>query len=198
MIRGHRVSTRILLRFGQDFAGLGGDLKYVSTTALALAERRVMQDDLTLRGVLEGGMINMIKGNSRVTERFSGNSKIRGFEANGLGPRDLLATNNDALGGNMFAVARFETEFPLGLPEEYGIHGGTFLDVGSVWGLDNINGGTTGGSAVDDGLKIRASIGVSLFWTTPIGPLRFNFSKAIKKETYDKTRTFDLTISSSF
>ena len=27
--------------------------------------------------------------------------------------------------------------FPLGLPEEYGIHGGAFLDVGSVWGLNN-------------------------------------------------------------
>ena len=31
-------------------------------------------------------------------------------------------------------MARFEAEFPLGLPEEYGILGGAFLDVGSVWG----------------------------------------------------------------
>lgn len=190
----------ILLRFGQDFAGLGGDLKYISTTGLALAERRVMQDDVTLRVVLEGGMINMIKGDSRVTERFFGNGKIRGFEGNGLGPRDLNAVNQDALGGNMFAVARFESEFPIGLPEEYGIKGGAFVDVGSVWSLDNINGGPIGGpvSAVDDGINLRASVGVSLFWDTPIGPLRFNFAKAIKKESYDKTRTFDLTISSQF
>lgn len=190
----------LLLRFGQDFAGLGGDLKYISTTGLGLVERRVWNDDLTLRAVLEGGMINMISGDSRVTERFFGNGKIRGFEGNGIGPRDLNAINQDALGGNIFAVARFESEFPIGLPDEYGIRGGAFIDVGSVWSLDNVNGGPIGGpvSVVDDGMKLRASVGVSVFWETPIGPLRFNFSKAIKKETYDKERTFDLTISSQF
>lgn len=188
----------ILLRFSQDFAGLGGDLRYVSTTGLALAERRILNDDVTLRAVLEGGMIHMINGNSRVTERFFGNGKIRGFEGNGIGPRDLVATNQDALGGNMFAVARFETEFPIGLPEEYGVKGGAFVDVGSVWSLDNANGGLTGTNLVDDGMKLRASVGVSVFWDTPIGPLRFNFSKAVKKETYDKERRFELTISSQF
>lgn len=196
----------ILLRFNQDFAGLGGDLRYISTTGLALAERRIMNDDVTLRAVLEGGMINMIKGNSRVTERFFLNNKIRGFEGNGIGPRDLNATNQDALGGNIFAVARFEAEFPIGLPDEYNIRGGAFFDVGSVWSLDNAIGGVqncgTGAlaacAAVDDSMNLRASVGVSVFWDTPIGPLRFNLARALKKESYDKTRTFDLTIRSEF
>ena len=190
--------TGFLLRFGQDIAGLGGDLKYVQTDALALAERRILNDDVTLRAVFEGGMINMINGNSRVTERFFGNSKIRGFEANGIGPRDLSSTNQDALGGNMYATARFETEFPIGLPEEYSIRGGAFVDFGSVWGLDNTNGGATGTNTVDDSFSLRSSIGVLLFWDTPIGPLRFNLSRAIKKQSYDKERKFDLTISSQF
>lgn len=197
----------ILLRFNQDFSGLGGDLRYVSTTGLAVAERRVMNDDVTLRAVLEGGMINMIKGDSRVTERFFLNSKIRGFEGNGLGPRDLDALNKDALGGNIFAVARFEAEFPIGLPAEYNIKGGAFFDVGSVWSLDNVTGGpnvgacpgtSVSGCVIDDSMNLRASVGVSLFWETPIGPLRFNLSRALQKETYDKTRSFDLTISSQF
>ena len=34
------------------------------------------------------------------------------------------STNNDALGGENFAVVRFEAEFPLGLPDEYGFSGG--------------------------------------------------------------------------
>lgn len=188
----------ILLRFSQDFAGLGGDSKYVKTTGLALVERRVLNDDLTLRAVAEGGMMHMIKGNSRVTERFFGGSKIRGFESNGLGPRDLNAVNQDALGGNMFAVARFEAEFPIGLPDEYKIKGGAFVDIGTVWSLDNVNGGAAGANPVDDGAKLRAAVGLSLFWDTPIGPLRFNFSRAVKKQTYDKERKFDLTISSQF
>lgn len=193
-ITGLNPKGGVLLRFGQDFAGLGGDTKYIKTTALALAETKVMNEEVTLRAIFEGGAISSLGGNtSRVTDRFFGNGKIRGFEPNGIGPRDLGATNDDALGGNLFAVARFEADFPLGLPEEYGITGGAFMDVGSVWSLDN-----DGGGAVDDSFIPRATVGLSVFWTTPIGPLRFNFSHAVKKEDYDKEQTFDLTISTKF
>jgi outer membrane protein insertion porin family len=193
-ITGLNPKGGVLLRFGQDFAGLGGDREYIKTTALALAETKVWNEEVTLRAIFEGGAVTSLGGNiSQVSERFFGNGKIRGFEPNGIGPRDLGATNQDALGGNLFAVARFEADFPLGLPEEYGITGGAFMDVGSVWSLDNTNGG-----AVDDSFIPRATVGVSVFWTTPIGPLRFNFSHAVKKEDYDKEQTFDLTISTKF
>ncbi len=133
-ITGLNPKGGILLRFGQDFAGLGGDNEYIKTTALALAETKVLNEEVTLRAIFEGGAVTSLGGNvTRVTDRFFGNGKIRGFEPNGIGPRDLGATNQDALGGNMFAVARFEADFPVGLPEEYGITGGAFLDVGSVW-----------------------------------------------------------------
>lgn len=196
-ITGLNPKGGVLLRFGQDFAGLAGDNKYIKTTALALAETKVLNEEVTVRAIFEGGVITSLGGNvTRVTDRFFGNSKIRGFEPNGIGPRDLGAANQDALGGNMFAVARFEADFPLGLPEEYGITGGAFFDVGSVWSLDNTSG--FGGTEVDDGFNPRATIGVSLFWTTPIGPLRFNFSKAVVKEDYDKEQSFDFTIQTKF
>ncbi|MFN3282053.1 MAG: outer membrane protein assembly factor BamA, partial [Tabrizicola sp.] len=196
-ITGLNPKGGVLLRFGQDFAGLGGDNSYIKTTALALAETKVLNEEVTLRAIFEGGAITSLGGNvTRVTDRFFGNGKIRGFEPNGIGPRDLGAADQDALGGNMFAVARFEADFPLGLPEEYGITGGAFFDVGSVWSLDNTSG--FGGAEVDDGFNPRASVGLSLFWTTPIGPLRFNFSKAIVKEDYDREQSFDLTIQTRF
>ena len=183
-----------LLRFSQDFAGLGGDVKYLSTTALAVAETKILNEEITIRAVFEGGVINSFGGyNTRVTDRFFGNGKIRGFEFNGLGPRDTGAVNKDALGGNFFAVARLEADFPLGLPEEYGIKGGAFVDMGSVWGLDATTPGVVGADFAS-----RAVVGVSLFWDTPIGPLRFNFTDAIKKETYDREQKFDLTISTNF
>jgi outer membrane protein insertion porin family len=195
-ITGLNPKGGILLRFGQDFAGLGGDTEYIETTALALAETRILNEEVTLRAIFEGGAVTSLGGNvTRVTERYFGNGKIRGFEPNGIGPRDLGAVNEDALGGNLFAVARFEADFPLGLPEEYGISGGAFLDVGSVWSLDDTAG--TGG-AVDDSFNPRATVGLSVFWNTPIGPLRFNFSHALKKEDYDKEQNFDLTISTKF
>lgn len=201
-ISGLNPKGGVLLRFSQDFAGLGGDSEYLMTTGLALAETKVMQEEVTLRGIFEGGVITSLGDtNSRSTDRFFANGKIRGFESNGIGPRDMVVAGEDALGGNIFAVARFEADFPLGLPEEYGITGGVFLDVGSVWSLDNADGGLTSGDGldiVDDSMNIRSSVGFSVFWTTPVGPLRLNFSKAIAKEDYDREQSFDLTISTQF
>jgi len=191
----------VLLRFGQQIAGLGGGIRFLQTTGLVSAEAKVAREEVTLRAQFEFGANTRLTGNSRITERFFlGSSKLRGFEGAGVGPRDLVSANQDALGGNYFAVARFEADFPLGLPEEYGLRGGVFFDVGSLWGLDDTNTGTTAvpGAAVDDGFKVRSTIGVSLLWDTQIGPLRFNFSKALVKEDYDQERSFDLTVSTKF
>lgn len=193
---GLNPNAGVLFRFNQDFAGLGGDYKYIQSTALVAAETKVLREEVTLRAEFEAGYLHMLGGqSSRVTQRYFLNGQIRGFERYGIGPRDLTAANQDALGGNAYAVARFEAEFPLGLPDEYGITGGLFWDVGTVWSLNNTT-GTSG--TVDDSLHWRSALGFSIFWKTPIGPLRFNFSQAIKKESYDKTQNFDLTISTRF
>lgn len=179
----------VLLRFSQDFAGLGGDVKYISTTGLAVAERKIFQEEVTLRAIVEGGAIASYGGyTTRVTDRFFGGGKIRGFERNGIGPRQ----SGDALGGNMFTSVRFEADFPLGLPQEYGITGGAFYDIGSVWGLDN----AVGAQGAD--YATRQSVGLSMFWDTPIGPLRLNFSRTLEKQSFDLDRNFELTISSKF
>ncbi len=191
---GIRPNTGILFEFGQDFAGLGGNVDYIKTTAKLSAETRVLNEELTIRATFEGGFLNSLGGTSALTDRyFLNNTRMRGFAPAGVGPRDLTVANQDALGGNYFAVARFETEFPLGLPEELGINGGIFVDFGSVWGLDNDNGGL-----VDDSMRLRSSAGFSVFWDTPVGPLRFNFSRVLQSESYDSPQNFDLTISTQF
>ena len=193
---GLNPNAGVLLRFGQQFGGIGGGQQFINTSGLVSAETKVAREEVTLRAEFEFGAQTMLTGNSRITERFFiGGRRLRGFDTDGLGPRDLVSGNRDALGGNCFAVARLEAEFPVGLPEEYGISGGAFFDVGSVWGLDNVNSQT---GVVDDSLNLRATIGVSVFWDTQIGPLRFNFSRALKKETYDRERSFDLTVSTRF
>ncbi|MDS9468131.1 outer membrane protein assembly factor BamA [Paracoccus sp. MBLB3053] len=189
--------TRYRLRLSQDFAGLGGDVKSVTTSVYGGVESNAWRENVTFLAELEGGAVHMLDDEStRFLDRYTGNGKIRGFEPNGLGPRDLYAPNEDALGGNYFWALRTEVRFPLGLPEEYGIQGGLFADAGSVWGLDDTAGAY--GNEVDDGMHVRAAVGASLFWTTPIGPLRFNFAKAVVKEDYDLDQPFDLTISTKF
>jgi outer membrane protein insertion porin family len=184
-----------IFRLSQDFAGLGGEMQFVSSTALVAYERRILNEEVTVRAEVEGGALVMLSGNSRIIDRFNLYGKVRGFAPSGVGPRDLGATNRDALGGNYFAAMRLEAQFPLGLPEEYGLTGGVFLDAGTLWGLDDTNG--TGGR-VDDSARLRSAIGFSVFWETPIGPLRMNFATPLVKEPYDKAQPFELTISTRF
>ncbi len=189
----------VLLTFGQDLAGAGGDVHYVRTTAKMVAQKRLRNEAFTLRATLEGGTIAMLDDDvSRVTDRFFlGSAQLRGFEYKGTGPRDLDAVNQDALGGLNYAVARFEYGFPIGFVEDLGISGGLFLDMGSVWSLDNTD-GAGGAGSVDDRFRLRSAAGLSIFWDTPIGPLTFNFSKALKSESYDEERSFDIALTARF
>ncbi|MFV0335475.1 MAG: outer membrane protein assembly factor BamA [Tropicimonas sp.] len=188
----------IFLRFQQDFGGREDGANFIRTEALLRAKKLVLNEEVTLRAEIEGGALAFSGGDSRIFERYMLSNKIRGFEPNGAGPRDRNVDNEDVLGGNMFAVARFEAEFPLGLPEEYGIKGGVFWDLGSVWKLDNTKGGPNGHHEVDDDFALRSAAGVSLFWESPLGPLRFNFSQPLIKEDYDEEQNFDFSVSSSF
>ncbi|UZD91939.1 outer membrane protein assembly factor BamA [Cognatishimia activa] len=200
-IGGLNPDASILLEFGQDFAGPGSDVEYVKTTARAVAQTKVLNGDVTLRASLEGGAIYAPDNNTRVHQRFAlGSRQFRGFEPFGIGPREVSlgdggTTVNDGLGGKFFAVARFEAEFPLGLPEEYGISGGVFYDVGSLWGTDGAAGA---GTLLYDDFTARQTVGVSIFWDTPIGPLQFNWSKALDKQTFDRDQSFNLTIRTEF
>ena len=174
----------------------------VRTTALLKQSRNILRDEVGVSAAFEFGHLTQIEGKSRVVDRFTTFSRqMRGFKGAGIGPRDRHSTNNDALGGKYFAVARFESDFSLGVPEEYRMRAAIFLDAGSVWGLDNRS-GTTGssqpGGLVDDKFYLRSTIGAGLLWSTPIGPLRFDFTKALKKESYDKPESFNFSLSTKF
>ncbi len=187
----------ILFQFNQDFAGLGGDSTYIKTTAKLTGEKKIFNEDVTLRATLEGGALAWQSGNNRVVDRFLlGTSVIRGFEPGGIGPRDIGGTADDPLGGNLYVAARFEAQFPLGLPEEYGLSGGVFYDMANLWNLDDVN--LNGGTIVGETGSFRHVIGVSVFWDTPVGPLQFNYSKALKKEVFDKEQQFEITLRTTF
>lgn len=200
-IGGLNPDAGLLLEFGQDFAGPGSDVEFIRTTARAVAQTKVLNGDVTLRATLEGGAIIAPDDNTRVHQRFAlGSRQFRGFEPFGLGPREVSlgdggATVNDGLGGRYYAVARFEAEFPLGLPEEYGVSGGVFYDIGSLWGADGAAGA---GTLLYNDFTLRQTVGVSIFWTTPIGPLQFNWSRAIDKQEFDRDQSFNLTIRTEF
>lgn len=186
-----------LFEFGQDFAGVGGDNDFVKTSARVAAERAIFNEEVVLRADIQAGALNFSSGTNRAVDRFLLRSEIlRGFEPGGIGPRDVSENDDDALGGNYFFAARFDAEFPLPLPEEYGISGGVFYDVGNLWDLSDVD--TSGGDIVGEGGSLRHVLGLSILWDSPIGPLRFNFSDAIVKEDFDREQNFEFTIRTTF
>lgn len=180
------------LRLSGEFAGVGGESQYSKARGTIKGYTSLLNEDVILSAELEAGALFYRDGPSRITDRFFlGGDSLRGFARGGVGPRDA----GDALGGNTYAVGRFEASFPLGLPEELGIFGGVFYDVGSVWGLDDTAGSD---GVVDDSRIVRSAAGVSLFWSTPIGPLRFNWARPLQKEDYDETEDFRITLDTRF
>ncbi|WP_297773435.1 outer membrane protein assembly factor BamA [uncultured Roseovarius sp.] len=189
---GLNPNAGVLLSFGQEFAGLGGDNDYIKTTARLVGQTTVLNEDVTLRATLEGGAIEFSNGqDSRYINRFS-RQVMRGFEPNGMGPVE----GTEHLGGDYFAALKLEAEFPLGLPDEYGITGGAFYDIGSIWGVGNKSAAT--GALNSTGFEPRHVIGFSVFWSSPFGPIRMNFSNALKSEPGDLEQQFDLTVRTEF
>jgi len=196
-------SSGYLLTLDQDFAGLGGDTRYVRTEASAKAYSRLISDEVIGSVELAGGAIVGFGGyEPNISDRFFlGGDSFRGFENSGLGPEDSFT--DDSLGGKYYGIVRTEVTFPLPLPEEYGLAGGFFADAGTVWGLDNttytdpaINGGNP--VTVDDGFELRASVGASIFWQSPFGPVRVNFAVPVLEEDGDDDEFFRFSAGTRF
>ena len=182
----------------QEINGLGGDVKHLKTALELNTYKTIFTDNIILTSNISTGLISGDDAN--FSDRFSlGGDELPGFRNFGIGPIDNTysgsTANGDPLGGKMFSVVNLETSFPIGIPEEYGVFGGIFLSASSVWGLDNI---TSGSNTIDDSFKLRSAAGVSVFWDTLIGPLRFNFSRPIKKELNDITENFRFTVDTRF
>ena len=151
----------------------------------------MIRDDIILSTEFSSGVI--MGSDASISNRFFlGGDGLKGFRSQGIGPIDSNYSNVP-LGGKYFTSLSLEASFPIGIPEEYGVFGGLFVDSGSLWGLDNTDSGR-----IDDSSEIRSALGVSIFWDTVIGPLRFNWSKPIKKEKYDVSENFRFTIDTRF
>ncbi|WP_397543158.1 outer membrane protein assembly factor BamA [Roseovarius salis] len=188
--KGLNRDAGILLDTGIEVAGLGGDQEYIKSNIRLLGETTVMRGDVTLRGILEGGAIEPRNGTRlRAVDRYT-QQVMRGFDANGMGP----IQGTEHLGGKAYAVAKFEAEFPIGLPDELGVTGGAFYDVGAIWGVDSV----VPPAVRSASFKPRHVVGLSLFWESPFGPIRMDFSHALEKEPGDIERNFDFSVRSDF
>ncbi|BDW99659.1 outer membrane protein assembly factor BamA [Maricaulis maris] len=201
------------LQFTQGFAGIGGDVRYVRSEINGAVYRPffpgLLGDDVVASFTMNGGFVLPWGGDSvRINDRFfKGGNSFRGFEVAGLGPRAVSRDPNtgelirgDALGGRLYAVGALEVSFPLGLPEQYGVRGSLFTEFGTLGLLDSadqVDEGTQAVFTVDD-LALRASAGLSIFWDSPFGPVRFDFAQAFMREDYDRAEFFRFSTRTGF
>ena len=197
-----RPTRGFFVSLAQDLAGLGGDVNY-------------------LRSELEGGwyygfnkdFVLSLSGSAgyigawgddviRINDRFyKGGNSFRGFRVAGIGPRDISFGRSDALGGEAFAIGSAELTIPTFIPQQYGIRASVFTDVGTLGILDDkIKTGADGKPipGIYDDLSLRASAGLSVFWRSPMGPIRFDFSQILQREDYDRVETFRFSQTTKF
>lgn len=187
-------SSGMLGWFDTELAGLGGDAEYVSGK-VGSSYFYPVSDNWVFNLLGEAGAVESIGGNDgvQINERFFlGGGSLRGFEPAGVGPRDLAT--RDSLGGNYFYRASAELSFPLGLPEEMGIKGHTFTDLGSLWEVDNV----TGPNNIADSSSLRAAAGIGVSWRSPLGPIRVDWSAPYLSEDYDREESFRFNFGTRF
>ena len=218
-------TTGLIATYKQDVAGLGGDSKFLRETFDA-RYYYPLTDDFTGFLRVQGGQINAFGGQSlNIINNFNvGPTLVRGFAPGGIGPRDISDPNNlqaAGLGGSTYFGGTAEVQFPIfGLPREIGLKGAIFADAGTLFGYNGqTNFATLQGYAagtpcvptnvaptysqgsciqVDDERTIRSSIGGSLIWASPLGPIRVDAAYALTKGKYDQTQVISFSGGSTF
>ncbi|KFG68155.1 outer membrane protein assembly factor BamA [Microvirga sp. BSC39] len=177
-----------------DFAGLGGDSRFFRVTGDARYYRELLEDVVGIARIQGGHIMGLgdngdAGGDLRIIDHFfMGPSLVRGFASNGIGPRDISTTDSraNALGGTTYFGGSLEVQFPIPvLPRELGLRGAVFADAGTLYGYDGptVFEGVDGGRIdVQDSSKLRSSVGASILWTSPLGPIRFDYAYALSKE----------------
>jgi outer membrane protein insertion porin family len=209
-----------LAELRQDVAGLGGASHFVRSSADIRYYHEIFDQVVGLVH-LQGGNITGFGGKQlRIVDNFNlGPSLVRGFAPNGLGPRDISSGVNfqgNPLGGTTYAGASLEVQFPIwGLPRDVGLKGAIFADAGTLYGFNgrtnfsptgvctfnNVAPTFTQGNCLNvggDSATIRSSVGASVIWASPMGPIRFDFAKALTKSPFDQTQFFRFTGGTSF
>ena len=187
----------ILANFTQEFAGLGGDSNYYKVSGKARYYHLLMDDADVIGSITAGaGHVVGTSGRLKVFDQFTlGGNDIRGFENGGIGPR--ATSTGDSLGGTTYFTASAEASFPLPfISRDSGFRGAFFADVGTLYGNDVK---TVAADMVDGtDLAWRASVGASIIWASPFGPLRFDYAIPVKKESFDEVQRFKFGIATQF
>jgi outer membrane protein insertion porin family len=197
-----------------EIAGLGGDVYYASIDSAAYYFMPLLFDGVVLKLEANAGyMVPLTSDDIPIQDRFfKGSDSFRGFERGGVGPRmSNTSGDDDAIGGQTYAIGTVETTFPLGLPDEFGLEGAVFTDFGTVFGapeetldegedlcVSDDDGNPDEECEVFDTAAFRLSVGAGILWASPFGPLRVDVAYPLIKTDYDVEELFRFSVGTRF
>jgi outer membrane protein insertion porin family len=196
---------------GMNITVPGSDLEYYKLSYITNTYFAVTNEtQLLLRSNLSYGDGYSSTSALPFFERYfaGGIRTVRGFESNSLGPRD--PDSGFPIGGNMRVTGGVDYIFPIPFVEKppSSVRLSAFYDIGNVF-LDNYH--TYDAPVGVNGFQfdqLRSSVGLSLVWVSPIGPLRFSYAWTLDEvngkgtgapeDTGDDLRAFQFSIGSFF
>ncbi|MBL8469123.1 outer membrane protein assembly factor BamA [Methyloversatilis discipulorum] len=121
-----------------------------------------------------------------------GIGSVRGFETASIGQRDRDGNGNllrTTIGGDRRLVMNAEVLFPFpGMGQDKSLRLGTFVDAGNVW---------ADGQSLSIG-DMRYSAGLSVAWSSPMGPLKFSIAQPLNKDPLDRLQRFQFQMGNVF
>jgi len=162
---------------------------YSLVNGYTFSSYRQLAEEMTGSFSIYTKMVNALSGDEdvRISERLQvPANRLRGFQKGKVGPVD-----DGYVGGNYVAALNLATNLPQLFPSLESIDFNLFFDAANVWGVDYSD-------KVNNSNSIRSSTGVGIDWFTPIGPLSFSFSQALKSKDLDKTETFRFNLGTTF
>lgn len=164
-----------------QFAGLGGDAKYLLNTATLkyfygfndlIDYDAIFRYKTTLKILQDLGKVPEGK-----TFYLGGPTSVRGYQSYAFQPEDETHPYT------RYLTNTFELSFPM-IPKA-NMRWGLFFDYGMI-GENNFTEIT------------KAGYGGLVEWQSPVGPLQFIFSRAISPDPTDKTSSFEFSLGTSF
>ena len=192
--------TGVVANLGIAYTGFGGTESFMRYSGDIIGMVNFWNDRWQLRSSLDFGYIQPLDGDyiSRVYRYFLGGESLRGFDVAGVGSR-LWYSSTYALGGLWKFNGSTQLNFLIFIPDEYQIKGFVFADYGVLgkppkqeytdphYGQPNY---------IDD--DWRTSVGVGIYWNTPMGPMNFSWGWPLKINKYDREQRFLLSFESQF
>ena len=174
----YKPSSGFLFAINQDIAGLGGTSYYIKNI-IDYNVYKKLSDKFIGAFKFEVGNLNGYNSEyAPLSSNFKlGGKRLRGFKSSKVGPR----TGNSYTGGQYYYLTSIETNIDFNL-DTFDISSTLFLDIGSVWGLEN-----PAYSSINDEHEMRSSLGVNFNWDSTIGPINIIYARILESETTDTT-----------